>query len=71
MTRKQGMNLVKKYDGAFPEKYVDLYLEYFGLTGPQFDEIIDKWANKELFEKSEWSMDTDIHARLVVLTAFR
>lgn len=52
MTRKQGINLIKKYDGEFPEKYVGAYLDYFGISAPEFDEIVDKWANKSLFEKS-------------------
>lgn len=52
MTRKQGINLIKKYDGEFPEQYVGAYLGYFGISVPEFDEVIDKWANKSLFEKS-------------------
>ncbi len=50
-TRKQGIALVKKYDGEYPEKLVPEYLEYFRMTQEEFDAVIDKFANKELLEK--------------------
>ena len=53
LTRKQGINLVKKYDGEFPEKHIPDYLSYYDMTREQFDAVIDKWANKDLFEKVE------------------
>ena len=51
LTRDQGLNLVKKYDSEFPEKYVDLYLDYYKMNRNDFDDIIDKFANKDLFSK--------------------
>ena len=51
MTRDQAINLVSLYDGVFPEEHVDKYLKYFGISESKFFENIDKWANKELFEK--------------------
>lgn len=49
MTRDQGVNLVKLYDGAFPENYIDTYLDYYKITRSEFQNILDKWTNKELF----------------------
>lgn len=51
MTRKQGINLVKKFDDGYPEKYIDKYLDYYRMTREEFDAVLDKWANKDLFEK--------------------
>ena len=51
LTRKQALNLVKKYDGEFPETYVKKYLEFYEMTQEEFDVVLDKWANKDLFEK--------------------
>lgn len=52
MTRKQAVNLVKKYDGEFPEQFVDSYLEYYKMSLSDFNNTLDKWANKDLFEKT-------------------
>jgi len=51
MTRAQGLNIVRRIDGEFPEKHIESYLEYYGMSRNEFDAVIDKWANKELFEK--------------------
>ena len=51
MTRKQGINLINLYDNAYPEIYIDKYLEYYSMTNEEFDSVIDKWANIKLFEK--------------------
>ena len=52
MSRAQAKNLVKIYDGIFPEEHVDNYLKYFNLTESAFFKNIDKWANKKLFTKT-------------------
>jgi hypothetical protein len=51
MSRKQGVNLIKLYDNAYPEMYINDYLDYYSMTKNEFNEILDKWANKDLFEK--------------------
>ena len=51
MDREQAINLVRIYDGQYPEEYIETYLEYYQITKSKFDQIIDKWANKHLFEK--------------------
>jgi N-acetyl sugar amidotransferase len=52
MDRQQAVNLVKLYDGQFPEGYIEMYLSYYRLTRDEFDAILDKWANKTLFKKT-------------------
>ena len=51
MTRDQALNLVKIYDGQYPEEFINTYLEYYRMTKSEFDEVLDKWANKNLFRK--------------------
>ena len=51
MTRDQAVNLVKNYDGQYPEEFINTYLEYYRMTKSEFDEVLDKWANKNLFRK--------------------
>ena len=51
MTRDQGVNLVRLYDGQYPEEFLETYLEYYQMKKDEFDKVVDKWANKELFEK--------------------
>jgi hypothetical protein len=51
MTREQAINLVKMYDGQYPEQYIDLYLDYYQMAKKEFDDVIDFHTNKELFKK--------------------
>jgi N-acetyl sugar amidotransferase len=51
MTRDQALNLVKMYDNAYPHDLIDIYLKYYNMTKVEFDEVLDKYANKDLFEK--------------------
>lgn len=51
MVREQAVNLVRLYDGHYPDEYLETYLDYYQMSQEEFDAIIDKWANKQLFEK--------------------
>lgn len=51
MTRNQALNLVKMYDNAYPHELIDLYLDYYQMTKKEFDDVLDKFVNKDLFEK--------------------
>jgi len=53
MTREQAVNLVRLYDGYYPEEFIEIYLEYYRMTAEEFDAVIDKWANRELFQKED------------------
>ena len=57
MSREQAINLVKMYDNAYPYDLIDKYLNYFKMTKNEFDEVLDYYANKDLFEKIDgiWS----------------
>ena len=51
MNRDQAKNLVILYDGHYPEEFVGTYLDYFQINKVEFDEVLDRYANKNLFEK--------------------
>jgi N-acetyl sugar amidotransferase len=51
MDREQAVNLVKLYDGHYPEEFIELYLTYYQMTLQEFNDVIDSWANEDLFKK--------------------
>jgi len=51
MTRDQAINLVKMYDNAYPEELIETFTTYYQMTNDEFDAVLDKYANKNLFEK--------------------
>jgi N-acetyl sugar amidotransferase len=51
MTRKQGLALAKRYDGEYPKPYIQDYLNYFKMTQEEFDDALDRHANRDLFKK--------------------
>ena len=51
MTRDQAVNLVKLYDGHYPESFLPQYLDYFQMNKDEFDSVLDYYANKDLFKK--------------------
>ena len=53
MTRDQALNLVKMYDNAYPAQMIETYLAYYKMTKAEFDAVLDKYANKDLFEKRD------------------
>ncbi|MES3032811.1 MAG: N-acetyl sugar amidotransferase [Gemmatimonadota bacterium] len=53
MDRAQAVNLVRLYDGHYPEEYAALYLDYYGMTQAEFDAVLDRYANERLFEKRD------------------
>ena len=52
ITREQGVELVKKYEGKIPTWYFEEFLDDFELTKEQFFKIVDKFANPDLFKKN-------------------
>ena len=55
MTREQAKNLVKLYDNQYPEKFEKQYLDYYQMKLEDFNKVLDKHVNKNLFEK-EWAL---------------
>lgn len=51
MNRAQALQLVRLYDGQFPHDFLDTYLDYYQITREEFDAVLDRWVNKDLFHK--------------------
>ena len=57
MDRDQALNLVRLYDGQYPSEFIDHYLDYYQMKQAEFDAVLDRYANRALFEKLDgrWS----------------
>lgn len=51
--RKEAVQLVKKFDGEFPNKYYETFLEYTGLTDERVHEVIDSFRSPHLWDKND------------------
>lgn len=51
ITRDEGVALVKKYDGEFPQKYFKEFLDYIGITEKEYEEVIDSWRSEHIWKK--------------------
>jgi N-acetyl sugar amidotransferase len=54
ISREEGIELVKKYDGKCGDKYVREWCKYIGISMAEFWRVADRWVNKKLFTKDEW-----------------
>ena len=53
ITREQGIELVKKYEGKIPRKYLGKFLKSADISEQEFHDICDKFTNKEIFLTNE------------------
>lgn len=53
MTREEGLELVRKYDGKCADRFVKEAADYMGISVEEFWNVVDKWVNKKLFYKDE------------------
>ncbi|NLI78366.1 MAG: N-acetyl sugar amidotransferase [Candidatus Riflebacteria bacterium] len=58
ITREEGVELVRKFDGEFPTKYFQEFLDYCDITEAHFHEIVDSWRSPHLWTKvnGEWKL---------------
>lgn len=52
MTRDQAVELARLYDNHYPEEFIELYLDYYRMTQGEFDAVLDRWVDREIFVKS-------------------
>lgn len=56
LTRDEAVRLVREVDGYYPESYLGVPLDHIlgeiGLTRDEFHEIVDRFANKKLMERT-------------------
>lgn len=58
ITREEGLALVKRYDGEFPKRHFQEFLDYCSITEDDFHEVIDSWRSDHLWvrEGDEWKL---------------
>lgn len=58
LTRDEGQALVKRFDGEFPDKYLNEIMEYLGIEPQHFIELVDKFRSPHLWAKvdQEWKL---------------
>ena len=63
ITRDEGINLVKMYDGEFPIKYFKDFLEYIDISEDLFWETVDSYRSPHLWEfiNGTWSLKKAIY----------
>ena len=64
LTRKDAIELVKKYDHKLDQKAVQDFCNFLGYTRKEFYDIVEKFYNPDLFEKdpltNEWKLKNPI-----------
>jgi hypothetical protein len=53
LTRQEGIALVKKFDGEFPDRYFKEIMEYLEIEPEKFFELCDKFRSPHLWKKVE------------------
>ena len=50
--REEAQALVKRFDGEFPQKYYEQFLEYAGITNDEFQELVDSWRSEHIWRNT-------------------
>jgi hypothetical protein len=50
ITRDEGVMLVKKYDGEYPVKYLENFLNYCEINENEFKKVLDSWRSDHIWE---------------------
>lgn len=58
ITREEGVALVNRFDGEFPNRYFSETMDYLGITEENFHNICDKFRSPHLWENSgdKWNL---------------
>lgn len=65
LTRDEAIKLVSRYDGEFPDKYLDDVLEYIDLKREDFIKLCDKFRSPHLWKKinNGWKLRHTIYEK--------
>ena len=58
LTREEGVALVRRFDGEFPQKYFEEIMDYIGMNPERFNELCDRFRSPHLWslENGEWKL---------------
>jgi N-acetyl sugar amidotransferase len=66
LTRDEGLELVKKYDGKYPHLSVKAFIEYSGMSNDEINAILDSYTNPVLFKMNDdGTFDKDDKGNLI------
>ena len=63
LTREEGINLMKQYEGEFPKKNFQEFLDYLDIDDKQFWNIVDSWRLDHIWKKNSkdiWELKKSI-----------
>ena len=62
ISREEAVQLVKKFDGEFPSKHFQTFLEYCDISEDYFNQVIDSWRSGHIWQKNnnKWELKTPI-----------
>jgi len=63
LTREEGMALVKRFDGEFPDRYFAEILEYLGIKPEKFHDLCDEFRSPHLWKKEngQWKLRHNVN----------
>ena len=58
ITREEGKNLIKRFDGEFPQEHFKTFLNYCDISEEYCQELIDSWRSPHLWENKygKWEL---------------
>lgn len=58
LTREEAAALVGRFDGEFPKKHYQLFLEYCGITEQEFWDVVDSWRPEHMWRNidGKWTL---------------
>lgn len=66
ITREEGVRLVERWDGHYPQEAVAAFCEKFRMSKAEFDAICDRFTNRAIFETKDGKFVRDIDGSLVM-----
>ena len=51
ITKKEGLDLIKKFDGEYPAKYEKEFCDYIGIKKEELSNLIDKFRPEHIWTK--------------------
>ena len=66
ITREEGLALVKKFDGEFPDRYFNEIMEYLEIDPNHFHNVCDQFRSPHLWkknDKNEWELRKTINTK--------
>lgn len=51
ITRAEGLSLMRRFEGEFPKKYFNEFLNYLGINEKYFNEVVNSWRSKNIWKK--------------------